>query len=312
MIATLPPTILIVDDTPANLRLLAQLLSEHSYDVRPVTKGGAALTAAYAAAPDLILLDIRLPDMDGYAVCAQLKADVATCDIPIIFLSALGDTNDKLKAFSVGGVDYITKPFHPEEVLARVRTHLALRQARAELERANRELKHALAREEHLARIDWLTGVLNRSHFFALAVHDFTNALRYTRPITLMMFDIDHFKQVNDRFGHPAGDLVLQHVARIAAEQIRAADIIGRYGGEEFIVLLPSTTMPQALGVAERIREQISGLSVETDFGVVQVTISCGLAERIQTDDSIERVIDRADQALYAAKRSGRNCVVGG
>ncbi|WP_129672079.1 diguanylate cyclase [Candidatus Chloroploca sp. Khr17] len=304
------PTILIVDDTPANLRLLAQLLADHQYEVRPVTKGTAALAAVRAAAPDLILLDIRMPDLDGYSVCEQLKADEATRSIPIIFLSALGDTDDKLKAFQVGGVDYITKPFHPEEVLARVRTHLALEQARSALEVANRELKEALVRQEYLARTDWLTGVLNRSHFFALGVHNFNNAVRYHRPLALMMFDIDHFKQVNDRFGHPAGDLVLQEVARVTIEQMRSADVIGRYGGEEFIVLLPNTGLDAAMTTAERLREQISQLEVVTERGVITVTVSIGVAEHLPSDESIERLIDRVDQALYAAKAQGRNCVV--
>ncbi|PDV99390.1 diguanylate cyclase [Candidatus Chloroploca asiatica] len=306
------PTILIVDDTPANLRLLAQLLADHQYEVRPVTKGTAALAAVRASAPDLILLDIRMPDLDGYSVCEQLKADEATRSIPIIFLSALGDTDDKLKAFQVGGVDYITKPFHPEEVLARVRTHLALEQARSALEVANRELKEALVRQEYLARTDWLTGVLNRSHFFALAVHNFNNAVRYHRPLALMMFDIDHFKQVNDRFGHPAGDLVLQEVARATIEQMRSADVIGRYGGEEFIVLLPNTGLDAATTTAERLREQISQLEVATERGVIKVTVSIGVAEHRPSDESIEHVIDRVDQALYAAKAQGRNCVVSG
>ncbi len=303
-------TILIVDDTPANLRLLAQLLADEEYEVRPVTKGVAAVAAARAAPPDLILLDVRMPDLDGYAVCEQLKADPATSSIPIIFLSALGDTDDKLKAFNVGGVDYITKPFHPQEVLARVRTHLALEQARAALEESNRKLTQALEREKHLARTDWLTGVLNRSHFFVLAVHNFNNAIRYQRQLTLIMFDIDHFKQVNDQFGHPIGDLVLQKVAAVATAQIRAADVIGRYGGEEFTVLLPSTGMQAAQMLAERIRDQIDQLRVQTARGEVHVTVSMGLAEGNSSDDSIERVIDRADQALYAAKRAGRNCIV--
>ncbi|MBP1465185.1 diguanylate cyclase [Candidatus Chloroploca sp. M-50] len=306
------PTILIVDDTPANLRLLAQLLADHQYEVRPVTKGTAALAAVRAAAPDLILLDIRMPDLDGYSVCAQLKADELTRSIPIIFLSALGDTDDKLKAFQVGGVDYITKPFHPEEVLARVRTHLALEQARSALEVANRELKEALVRQEYLARTDWLTGVLNRSHFFALAVHNFNNAVRYRRPLALMMFDLDHFKQVNDRFGHPAGDLVLQEVARVTIEQMRSADVIGRYGGEEFIVLLPNTGLDAAMTTAERLREQIRQLEVVTERGGIKVTVSIGVAEHLPSDESIEHLIDRVDQALYAAKAQGRNCVVSG
>jgi diguanylate cyclase (GGDEF) domain len=233
------PTILIVDDTPANLLLLTQLLQAQSYDVRPVTHGAMTLVVARTLHPDLILLDIRMPDMDGYTVCQQLKADPETSQIPVIFISALDDVEDKIRAFECGGVDYITKPFQPLEVLARVRTHLALAQARAALEEANRELQRALAREAELARIDWLTGVYNRSYFYELAVREFAIATRYERPLAIGMIDVDHFKQINDRYGHLVGDQVLRSIAQTIAHQIRTTDCIGRFGGEEFILLLP-------------------------------------------------------------------------
>lgn len=305
------PTILIVDDVPANLLLLTQLLDSQSYDVRPVTKGAMALAAARAIRPDLILLDIRMPDMDGYTVCRELKADPETSSIPIIFVSALDDIDGKVRAFECGGVDYVTKPFQPAEVLARVRTHLALAQARTALEMANRELQRALAREAELARIDWLTGVYNRSHFYELATHEFAIATRYDQPLAICMLDVDHFKQINDRYGHLIGDQVLSTVAQTAARQIRAADCIGRFGGEEFILLLPNTDVSSGLMLAERLRVSIAALRIQTEKGEITVTISLGVAGRQPADTVIERLIDRADQALYAAKRQGRNCVVG-
>ncbi|WP_298816415.1 diguanylate cyclase [Chloroflexus sp.] len=304
-------TILIVDDTPANLLLLTQLLQGQSYDVRPVTRGAMALTTARSVRPDLILLDIRMPDVDGYTICQELKADPATSHIPVIFISALDDTEDKVRAFEVGGVDYVTKPFQPAEVLARVRTHLALAQARAALEMANRELQRALAREAELARIDWLTGVYNRSHFYELATHEFAIATRYNRPLTICMIDVDHFKQINDQYGHLIGDQVLRHVAQVLAHQIRAADCIGRFGGEEFILLLPNTDVTAGMLLAERLRAAIAGLVINTEKGAIQTTISAGVAGRQPADTVIERLIDRADQALYAAKQQGRNCVAG-
>ncbi|WP_322497122.1 diguanylate cyclase [Chloroflexus sp.] len=305
------PTILIVDDVPANLLLLTQLLDGQSYDVRPVTKGAMALAAARAIRPDLILLDIRMPDMDGYTVCRELKADPKTSSIPIIFVSALDDIDGKVRAFECGGVDYVTKPFQPAEVLARVRTHLALAQARTALEMANRELQRSLAREAELARIDWLTGVYNRSHFYELATHEFAIATRYDQPLAICMLDVDHFKQINDRYGHLIGDQVLCTVAQTAARQIRAADCIGRFGGEEFILLLPNTDISSGLMLAERLRASIAALRIQTEKGEITVTISLGVAGRQPADAVIERLIDRADQALYAAKRQGRNCVVG-
>jgi len=305
------PTILIVDDTPANLLLLTQLLNAQSYDVRPVTQGAMTLTVARTLHPDLILLDIRMPDMDGYAVCQQLKADPETSQIPVIFISALDDVEDKVRAFECGGVDYVTKPFQPLEVLARVRTHLALAQARTALEEANRELQRALAREAELARIDWLTGVYNRSYFYELAVREFAIATRYERPLAIGMIDVDHFKQINDRYGHLVGDQVLRSIAQTIAHQIRTTDCIGRFGGEEFILLLPNTDTIASLTLAERLRTTIGGLVIHTDKGDVSVTISIGITGRQPADTTIERTIDRADQALYVAKQQGRNCVVG-
>ncbi|MDW8403865.1 diguanylate cyclase [Chloroflexus sp.] len=305
------PTILVVDDTPANLLLLTQLLNGQAYDVRPVSHGAMALAAARTIRPDLILLDIRMPDKDGYAVCQELKSDPETSQIPIIFVSALDDIDGKVRAFECGGVDYITKPFQPAEVLARVRTHLALAQARTALEMANRELQRALAREAELARIDWLTGVYNRSHFYEIATHEFAVSTRYDQSLAICMFDVDYFKQINDRYGHLVGDQVLRAIAQTAARQIRAADCIGRFGGEEFILLLPNTDVTAGVMLAERLRTAITELRVPTEKGEITTTISLGVAGRQPADTSIERLIDRADQALYAAKRQGRNCVVG-
>ncbi len=313
-----PFTILVVDDTPANLLLLTQLLSAQAYDVRPVTQGSQAVETARSIKPDLILLDIRMPGVDGYAVCQQLKADPTTQHIPVIFVSALDDTEDKVRAFQYGGVDYVTKPFQSAEVLARVRTHLELARVRAELARANAELaqkndelRNALEREREMARIDWLTGVFNRSHLFTLATQEFFVAQRYDQPLSICMFDIDHFKQINDRYGHLIGDQVLRVVAQTARHQIRAADSLGRFGGEEFIILLPNTRVTAGVMLAERLRAALAELRVSTAKGEISVTISAGVAERLPADETIDRVIDRADQALYAAKQQGRNCVVG-
>jgi len=305
-----PPKILVVDDTPANLQLLDKLLTAEMYQVFTAPDGKTALAEARRMMPDLILLDIRMPEMDGYTVCKRLKEDVETRSIPVIFISALGDTENKIKAFQSGGVDYITKPFQSLEVLARVQTHLDLERARAEREQANQELRASLEREEQLARTDWLTGILNRAHFFAMAVHEFEISARYHSPLALLMFDLDHFKQVNDQFGHPVGDLVLQSVVRAAGRHFRRADIFGRYGGEEFVALLPMTSAKQALALAERILDEVRANPVDTDKGVIKVTISMGLVERAESDASIEQLIERADQAMYQAKRGGRNQIV--
>ncbi len=491
--------ILIVDDMAANLRLLSRMLTDQGYKVRAVTSGSRALTATQAVCPDLVLLDIRMPDMDGYAVCASLKADAQTRDIPIIFISALNEADDKVQAFQVGGVDYITKPFQFAEVLARVETHLTLRRTQQQLRLANQtleerldeldqanlilqqEIKHrrqaeALERQrtqelealhttlaeisseldltrllraileravaligatdgqlslydegrndlrilttynvrqdygtgwpviapesadtvlttrqpliineyysangtgpdrsnmaphavllvpllagsrfigiigigdtnsertfttnnaellnlfaqqatiaiknaqlfnevQTLATTDPLTGLFNRRHFFELAYHELDRARRTRYPVSVIMLDVDHFKQVNDLHGHLIGDQVLQGVAAGCRKFLRAGDVLGRYGGEEFIILLPDTTLDQAAQVAERLRRNLSVMTIENANEQISVTISLGIAtlDGAKDDLGLDMLLSHADQALYTAKQSGRNRVV--
>jgi diguanylate cyclase (GGDEF)-like protein len=193
-----------------------------------------------------------------------------------------------------------------EDITARKRAEVDLRRAKEALEAANRELEQALAREQLAARTDHLTGVCNRRHFFDLAAHAFDVSRRYRHPLSVMLFDVDHFKQVNDSWGHQIGDEILESVARIAGHHLRDADVIGRYGGEEFIVLLPESSARQAMIVAERIREGIAAHGIDTGKGTVKVTISAGIADAL-SEDTLDWLIRRADQALYEAKEAGRN-----
>jgi diguanylate cyclase (GGDEF)-like protein len=186
----------------------------------------------------------------------------------------------------------------------------ALRASEARLEVANRELREALAREQLMARTDGLTGLNNRRYFLEMAAHEWVVAQRYGLPLAMMLFDIDRFKQINDTVGHQMGDEILKRVARAASERLRAADVLGRYGGEEFIVLLPGSTAREAAVVAERIREAIAADGIETRTGRVAATISVGLAEALPDPDTLEQLIRRADGALYGAKAKGRNCIV--
>lgn len=194
-----------------------------------------------------------------------------------------------------------------EDITARKRAEEELLRAKQALELANAELQRALAREQLSARTDYLTGVNNRRHFFDLASHAFGAASRYRHPLCVILFDIDHFKQVNDTLGHHVGDEILQGVARIAGRQLRAADVLGRYGGEEFVIVLPETDAQQAMIVAERIRAATAADGIDTEKGPVKVTISVGIAVVQSGDDALDALIRRADQALYAAKAAGRN-----
>jgi diguanylate cyclase (GGDEF)-like protein len=314
---TAEPSIVIVDDMPDNLRLLTGILNEQGYKVRPAPSGTRALATIHKEPPALILLDIMMPDMDGYDVCRQLKADEKTSNIPIIFLSALNEVFDKVKAFKAGGVDFITKPFQVEEVLARVRTHLTIRAQQEALAKKNKELekKNALITEqaiklEQLATKDYLTGLSNRRDFQTKAYREVKRYHRNRKPFAIIMIDIDLFKQVNDTHGHDFGDKVLVAIGRGLENMLRAQDIVARWGGEEFIALLPETKAVGAKRVAEKIRMGISACRHHIGNISISVTATLGIAVFDDGLGSIEDCIKRADTALYVGKEGGRNQVV--
>jgi two-component system cell cycle response regulator len=488
--------ILVVDDEPENLHVLSHMLHLFGYRVRAVSEGAMALSVAQAAPPDLIMLDISMPGMDGYETCQRLKADERTRDIPVIFISALVDVQDKVKAFDVGGVDYVPKPFQIEEVLARLETHLSMRRLQIQLENANhqleeanrdlakrlRELSDAQAAEreqrqlaeslrdtivdinssldynevlelvlKHLERVvphdaahialpngdgnihvrralgykergreeqllslrvpidffpiwsrvyesreplaisdarldsiwgnlpelswvrssacapiltkgefmgflnldsatvdfftslqldrlrtftdyaaaaiekarlfektqnlaitDELTGLLNRRQVLMLAEIEYERVRRYHRPLSAVMIDIDHFKRINDTFGHPVGDEALIALANCCRANLRTVDILGRYGGEEFLILLPETQHNKALEAAERIRKQVEAMVLPAAKGPLKLTISAGVATLdLESPVPLDELIKNADDALYGAKAAGRNRVQG-
>jgi two-component system, cell cycle response regulator len=488
--------ILVVDDEPENLHVLSHMLHLFGYRVRAVSEGAMALSVAQATPPDLIMLDISMPGMDGYETCERLKADDRTRDIPVIFISALVDVQDKVKAFDVGGVDYVPKPFQIEEVLARLETHLSMRRLQIQLENANRQLEEAnrdlanrlrelsdtqaAEREQrrlaeslrdtiidinstldsnevlelilkHLARIvphdaayialpngdgnihvrralgykergleeqllalhvpidffpvwgrvyksseplaisdtrvdsiwsnlpelnwvrssactpiltkgefvgflnldsatpgfftsaqlerlrtfadyaalaiekarlfektqnlaitDELTGLLNRRQVLKLAEVEYERVRRYRRPLSAVMIDIDHFKRINDTFGHPVGDQALIALANCCRANLRTVDILGRYGGEEFLILLPETQHNKALEAADRIRKQVEAMVLPASKGPLKLTISAGVATLdLEAPVPLDELVKNADDALYGAKAAGRNRVQG-
>jgi diguanylate cyclase (GGDEF)-like protein len=488
MTATTPKAdLLVVDDQLENIQLLEMYLKRLGYRVRATTSGMEAIEIARDEPPELILLDISMPEMDGYETCRHLKADQRTQHIPVIFISALEDENDKVQAFKAGGVDYITKPFQFEESSARIETHLNIRRLQAALEASNRELASRLeeldrartAEQEqrklaealrdtitainstldfnevldlilaHLERVvphqaanialidesgdlhfvrargyqergseenltelhlpgnklpvwqrisaasrtllipntqddsDWtiiagfewvrsyvgapiivegktigllnldsdkidfftpehgerlrgfadqaaaaiekarlfneiqrlaitdgLTGIFNRGHLLKLAESEYERARRYKRPLSAIMVDADNFKRVNDQYGHPTGDVVLQNLAQLLRQNLRTNDVLGRYGGEEFLILMPETGYQSALEVARRIRHQTETTPMSNADQPVTITVSLGVAA-CRTDETLDDLIRHADEALYAAKAAGRNCVRG-
>lgn len=308
-------SIVIVDDMPDNLRLLADILKNKGYKVRPAPSGARALATIRKEPPELILLDIMMPGMDGFEVCRQLKTDQGTRDIPIIFLSALNEVFDKVKAFEAGGVDFITKPFQLEEVLARVRTHLTIRTQQRALAFQNEQLlkKNALITEqarklELVATKDFLTGLSNRRDFLERAGQEEKRFKRIGRPFSLILLDIDHFKKVNDTYGHACGDKVLIHVSRTLEKALRAQDILARWGGEEFICLLPETGVDGAKSAAEKIRTDLENHGYDCIDGDVSITVTLGVCV-YDGSCTIADCIHRADDALYKGKKRGRNQV---
>ena len=307
--------IVIVDDTPDNLRLLIGILEEQGYRVRPATSGARALATVQKEPPALILLDIMMPEINGYEVCRRLKSDDATKDVPVIFLSALNEVFDKVEAFKAGGVDYIAKPFQAEEVLVRVSTHLKLQAQQRALALQNEELKlmNTIISDQAeelrlLATKDFLTGLSNRRDFMEKASLEEKRFQRTDRPFALIMLDIDRFKDVNDAHGHEFGDKVLVTISRSLKYGLRANDVVARWGGEEFICLLPETDIDTAEQVAEKIRTIIA--SRYYDYNDTRVTVTATLGFCVYDGScSIEDCIMKCDAALYAGKAGGRNQV---
>ena len=302
---SLPANILVVDDFEDNIAILGNLLSLDGYNIRSAKSGEAALEQVQASRPDLILLDILMPGMDGYEVCRRLKAEDATKDIPVIFVSSMTDLDSKVRGFKAGGVDYINKPFQHAEIVVRVNTHVTLQRLRKNLEEKNIEL-------ERLANTDYLTDLYNRRRFFHTAENAFAKAMGNGKhPLSFTLIDLDYFKQVNDNYGHLIGDQVLIHIAHLIRSYCRENDMAARYGGEEFAILHPFINKRDAYQVAEEIRKKVEETPFVQENKQIQVTLSAGVVDTDACDDCdrIDDVLAKADQALYNAKHAGRNQV---
>ena len=296
------PRILAIDDTPTNLLMLGAVLGDE-FALQIATTGAMGLALAGQSAPDLILLDVMMPDMDGFETCRRLKADPLTRDIPVIFVTALNSPEDETFGLEVGAVDFISKPLNSAVVRARVRTHLTL--------------KHQADLLRSMSFLDGLTGIANRRQFDEVLQKEWRACLCSGTSLALAMIDIDYFKQFNDTYGHPAGDACLRTVAGILhGEMNRSHDLIARYGGEEFVCLLPGIDLAGAQAKAEQLRQAVQSVSIPhaTSSTAPVVTISVGLTLIIPTVElTPERLVTAADAQLYKAKHAGRNrvCVAG-
>jgi diguanylate cyclase (GGDEF)-like protein len=317
--------ILVVDDTPHNLQLLLNMLTRKGYEAMGVSDGIKALADMQDKLPDLVLLDINMPNINGFEVCQKLKSGDRTRDIPIIFVSARDEVLDKVQAFSLGGVDYITKPFQIAEVLARVENQLTLRRLQQQLQAQNEQLKqeidHRVVAEtllqeankklEQLVNLDGLTQLANRRCFDEYLEQEWQRLGREQLPLSLIMCDIDFFKNYNDTYGHVTGDDCLRKVSGVIKQSVRRpADLAARYGGEEFVLVLPNTDIEGAVSIAESIRHQLSDLAIPHEDSPVSqfVTLSLGvtcLTPKIDSNPSV--LLTAADYALYRAKELGRD-----
>lgn len=290
--------LLIVDDSILQSTHLRDILSDE-YDVTVAQTAREGLDLALTGDYSLILLDIVMPGMDGFTMLKILQEAAATQSIPVILLTGLADTEDEQRGLTLGAVDYITKPFHPMIVKARIHTHIKLSEYRRQL--------------EQLSMTDQLTGIANRRRYEHYSMIKWKDAVRLQIPFSVSMFDIDHFKAYNDTFGHPAGDRVIAAVANVLSQNLRrTTDFVARYGGEEFVAIMIGTDSDSAFTMIRKIRQDIEDLHIPHAPEVSEwVTVSAGGVTVIpDTDSRYETYLELADNMLYHAKDSGRNQVV--
>lgn len=287
-------SILVVDDDYEISQLMYCILSEEDYHVEIASSGKQVLDHKNLKSLDLILLDINMPGINGYELCNKLKESHETKEIPIIFLTGNSLPEEKVKGFNCGAIDYVTKPFNGSELLARIRNHL--------------ELKHNKDRLKEMALMDGLTRLYNHSYMHERLSEEISNSKRHKHKLSLIMIDLDNFKEINDTYGHKFGDLVLQKISASIKELIREEDVAGRYGGEEFIIILPNTDLSSALKVAEKIRSTVKKLVWNNEN--LKTTLSGGVYSL--EDESINELIEKTDTLLYKAKNTGKDRIVSG
>lgn len=295
--------VLIADDSLVIRRLLRRQLEDHGHEVIEAVDGEDAIVRASETLPDVVLLDVEMPNLDGYGVLRQMRELPMLRDIPVVFLTSRASTEDVVEGLRLGAHDYLRKPFEPAELVARVSAAVRVKRLQDELRQRNMEL-------DEISRMDVVTGLPNRRHLLEHLEAENSAALRRNEVLALLMIDVDLFKNVNDRFGHDRGDVVLHIVAQRLASACRVEDVAGRWGGEEFLVVAPATDLEGAKALGERMREAVAEDPIVVEgAGDIVVTVSVGVVSGIGAVDDLLR---EADNALYAAKQLGRNRVVTG
>lgn len=307
-----PRRILVVDDHPDNVMVLRARLEARGYVVDSAEDGEAALERIHEAPPDLVLLDVMMPKMDGFEVVRRMKADPSLPFIPVIMQTALDSTESMVQGVDAGADDYIAKPINFKELEARVKSLLRIQALQQQLEERERQLSDANERLTVMSRTDGLTGLANR-RFIEERLHEmWEHSQRLHEPLSIVMCDIDHFKRVNDEYGHQAGDAVLKQFAGTLVSAAREIDRVGRVGGEEFLLVLPGTVLDAAVTFAERVRENVAAHEFDIGDGrILHRTMSCGVAAFPHPAIASQHaLVKAADDALYVAKETGRNRVV--
>lgn len=288
--------VLIVDDDPLQTESMKQLLLSKGYTVATAASGREALVEINQRLPNLILLDVIMPKMNGLALLDRLRQNPITSSIPIVLISGLDSTRDMVEGLNSGANDYLTKPVKPAVLLAKIETQL--------------KTADLIACFKNMAAFDELTGVHNRRAMSEMLDNEYKRGQRARSPLALLMIDLDRFKAVNDQYGHPVGDVVLQQLVQRVCFALRTTDLLSRYGGEEFCVILPDTKLWDAIDVAERVRDAVEQYPFISGEIQIPLTISIGVSRTVpQLADSPQQLLDEADKALYAAKNNGRNRV---
>lgn len=294
------PKLLVVDDQPLQIRILHEIF-RNDYEIYMATNGQQAIEKCLNILPDLVLLDVEMPDMSGYEVCEVLKSNPLSATIPIIFITAHIEQSEEVKGFELGASDFIHKPINPIITSIRVKNQIALKKQQDFM--------------QNLAMIDFLTGIPNRRHFDDVYQTHWKQSIRDQTPLSVIMIDIDYFKRFNDHYGHQAGDECIRSVAQAIRQTLkRPSDIVARYGGEEFVCVLPKTDLEGGIHIANEIREAIHELHIQNAQSEIHhmLTISAGVSSATPTlEDNPEELIETADQQLYQAKESGRDRACG-
>lgn len=286
--------VLIVDDNDRNTKLLTDILEDEGYIVHSISDALATMQVAREVKPDIILLDIMMPNLDGFQVCELLKHDFDLKDIPVIMVTAKTDVQDLKKALELGAFDYIKKPVDELEVIARLQSALRFKEQQDKL--------------KGMAMKDGLTGLYNYALLMELLEKELTQQERLNNNLAFAMLDIDFFKKINDTYGHMVGDIVLKELAGLLNQYVRKSDIVGRYGGEEFGIVFPQISQQAAWAICERIRQKVEEFQFNAEGQVVAITISIGMCFKSSEKNlNQQEIVKRADDALYQAKRNGRN-----